>query len=142
MSRLYGTSNRMDKKHHEKSGESVSKGKKKRFPSDNKDRKKRDTPTLKEKQLPICLYNICKAKNFRHLIKNCRHIKDKEQLRSILIEERRKENGARPKKSMRTMGQTTPANHSTLFSANFEGSIEATVLADNGTDDSLMPPTV
>ncbi|CAN8069121.1 unnamed protein product [Agarophyton chilense] len=80
------------------------------------------------------------------MLRDCPHVKHDKAKQVKLIQEWRQEHGRKRKKhdrgGMRTMADDADMSNSTLFSAKFHDSLEVMVLADNGTDDNLMPPAV
>lgn len=119
----------------EKSGRSKTKPKGGRGGSEtsNGDRDKK-----RSRDAPLCLHELCKKKNLKHWLNECDHCKDDPAKKKELLETYWKENGGKRPKKMGRMGCST--EDPTLFTATFADTIEALVLADNGSDDNLLPP--
>lgn len=101
-----------------------------------------DNTASSKKRKISCLNSKC---NEHHLVKDCPITSDAEKER-LLEEYRKKKKDKSLKKDAKKVAKLTKAeclNHSTLFSASFlDGAVEATVMADPGSDDNLMPQSV
>ncbi len=92
-------------------------------------------------KLPKCLNPRC---NGRHLVKNCPNTSEelKKKLLTELYANVKESRFDRKNKLALNMMHGTSSHNSSLFTGIFCDNISVVVMADNGSDDNLMPPHV